>query len=160
MAIHATLAARNFFLAYFYPSGLFICIFPKPLPFSPVQAPQWGAADAEIKVPSGENTELGRSPFKAWGGSVYSHTCLLPGFSSLLISTLPVHSSAFFSKTTPDFFLRWPWLKPVPVWACGRKQVALLDAGSRVECPRNVNRLKKNMTSGMMTCETNNLEIE
>ena len=25
--------------------------------------PQWGAADAEIKVPSGENTELKRSPF-------------------------------------------------------------------------------------------------
>ena len=32
--------------------------------------PQWGAADAEIKVPSGENTELKRSPFKAWGKSV------------------------------------------------------------------------------------------
>ena len=38
-------------------------------------APQWGAADAEIKVPSGENTELQRSPFKAWSRSVYSHTC-------------------------------------------------------------------------------------
>ena len=38
-------------------------------------APQWGAADAEIKVPSGENTELKRSPFQAWGRSVYSHTC-------------------------------------------------------------------------------------
>ena len=36
---------------------------------------QWGAADAEIKVPSGENTELKRSPFKAWSRSVYSHTC-------------------------------------------------------------------------------------
>ena len=35
--------------------------------------PQWGAADAEIKVPSGENTD--RSPFKAWSRSVYSHTC-------------------------------------------------------------------------------------
>ena len=40
--------------------------------FSP---PQWGAADAEIKVPSGEYTELKRSPFKAWSRSVYSHTC-------------------------------------------------------------------------------------
>ena len=38
-------------------------------------APQWGAADAEIKVPSGENTELKRSPFEAWSRSVYSHTC-------------------------------------------------------------------------------------
>ena len=27
--------------------------------------PQWGAADAEIKVPSGENTELKRSASKA-----------------------------------------------------------------------------------------------
>ena len=38
-------------------------------------SPQWGAADAEIKVPSGENTELKRSPFKVWRRSVYSHTC-------------------------------------------------------------------------------------
>ena len=38
-------------------------------------SPQWGAADAEIKVPSGENTELKRSPFKVWSRSVYSHTC-------------------------------------------------------------------------------------
>ena len=37
--------------------------------------PQWGAADAEIKVPSGENTELKRSPFTAWNRSVYSHAC-------------------------------------------------------------------------------------
>ena len=37
--------------------------------------PQWGAADAEIKVPSGENTELKPSPFQAWSRSVYSHTC-------------------------------------------------------------------------------------
>ena len=28
-----------------------------------IRIPQWGAADAEIKVPSGENTELKRSPF-------------------------------------------------------------------------------------------------
>ena len=34
--------------------------------------PQWGAADAEIKVLSGENTELKRSPFKALSMSVYS----------------------------------------------------------------------------------------
>ena len=38
--------------------------------------PQWGAADAEIKVPSGENTEHKRSPFKAWSRSVYRHTSL------------------------------------------------------------------------------------
>ena len=37
--------------------------------------PQWGAADAEIKVPSCESTELKRSPFKARNRSGYSHTC-------------------------------------------------------------------------------------
>ena len=36
--------------------------------------PQWGAADAEINVSSGEKTELKRSPFKARSRSVYSHT--------------------------------------------------------------------------------------
>ena len=38
IAIHATLTARDFFLAYFYPSGPFTCIFPKPLPIFPVLA--------------------------------------------------------------------------------------------------------------------------
>ena len=37
--------------------------------------PQWGAADAEIKVPSDQNTELRGSPFKAWSRSVYCHAC-------------------------------------------------------------------------------------
>ena len=32
----------------------------------PPPPPQWGAADAEIKLPSGENTELKRFLFKAW----------------------------------------------------------------------------------------------
>ena len=36
----------------------------------------------------------------------------------------------------------------------------LLDAGSCVECLRNINRLKKYMTCGVMTCEMTNLEIE
>ena len=84
IAIHATLTARDFFLAYFYPSGPFTCI---------------------------------------------------------------------FSKTSPDFF--------VPVKARRMKWVTLLDAGSRVECPRNINRRgKKNMTCGIITREVNNLEID
>ena len=55
-------------------------------PSLPAMSPQWGAADAEIKVPSGENTELKRSPFKAWSTSVYSHTCYAycQGFHSCL----------------------------------------------------------------------------
>ena len=32
IAIHATLTARDFFLAYFYPSGPFTCIFSKIFP--------------------------------------------------------------------------------------------------------------------------------
>ena len=32
IAMHATLAAREFFLAYFYPSGPFACIFSKTSP--------------------------------------------------------------------------------------------------------------------------------
>ena len=37
--------------------------------------PQWGATDAEIKVPSDESTELKGSPFIAWSRSVYCHAC-------------------------------------------------------------------------------------
>ena len=43
--------------------------------FSPESPLQLGAADAEIKVPSVENTELKGSPFEAWSRSAYSHTC-------------------------------------------------------------------------------------
>ena len=52
----------------------------------PCSTLQWGAADAEIKVPSGENIELKRSLFKAWSKSVYSHTCYAycQGFLSCL----------------------------------------------------------------------------
>ena len=45
------------------------------LPRFLLAVPQCGVADAEIKVPSVENTELEGSPFKAWGWSVYGHTC-------------------------------------------------------------------------------------
>ena len=38
IVIHATLIARDFFLAYFYTSGPSTCIFPKPLLISPVLA--------------------------------------------------------------------------------------------------------------------------
>ena len=38
IAIQATLTARDFSLAYFYPSGPFTCIFSKPLPVFPESA--------------------------------------------------------------------------------------------------------------------------
>ena len=69
-------------------------------------APQWGAADAEIKVPSGENTGLKRSPFKAWIRSVYSHACYAScqGFLPCLFlhfQSIYLH----FSKTSPNFLV-------------------------------------------------------
>ena len=74
-------------------------------------APQWGAVDAEIKVPSGENTELKRSPCKAWSTSVYSRTCYTycQGFLPCLF--LPVRSiHLHFFQNLSHFFLCWPWL--------------------------------------------------
>ena len=65
-----------------------------------VTSPQWGAADAEIKVPSGENTELKRSAFKAWSRSVYSHTCYAycQGFLSCLFLHLRSIHLHFFQN--------------------------------------------------------------
>ena len=82
IAMHATLTSRDFFFAYFYPSGPFTCI---------------------------------------------------------------------FSSTSLDF----------SCVGCGpqNKKIIMPEADSRVECPRNII-TKKNMSCGMMTCETNNLEIE
>ena len=74
IAIHTTLTARNFFLAYFYPSGPFTCI---------------------------------------------------------------------LSQTSPKFSLCWLWLTHGSCVGPQNKIGHLLDAGSRVECPRNINRLKK-----------------
>ena len=72
--------------------------------YSFVSTPQWGAADAEIKVPSGENTALKCSPFGAWSRSVYSHTCYAYCQRFLSCLFLPFWSIHFhFSKTSPDF---------------------------------------------------------
>ena len=74
-------------------------------------APQLGAANAEIKVPSGENTELKRSPFKAWSRSVYSHTCYAycQGFLPHLFQPFRSIHLHFFQNLT-RFFLCWLWL--------------------------------------------------
>ena len=66
--------------------------------------PQWGAADAEIKVPSGENTELKRSPLKPGiGQSIAIHATLTARDFFLAYF---YHSGPFtciFSKTSPNF---------------------------------------------------------
>ena len=65
----------------------------------------WGAADAEIKVPSVENTELEDSPFKAWGRSVYIaiHTALTARDFFLTNFYLLVYSPAFFQNLSLVF---------------------------------------------------------
>ena len=116
--------------------------------------PQWGAADAEIKVPSGENTELKRSPFKAWSRSVYNLPCYAYCQGFLPCYFLPFWSiHLHFFQNLSRFLLCWLWL----------------THGSCVG-PKNNNRLPcwmqilvlsaRDMTYGMMTCEMNNLEIE
>ena len=123
--------------------------------------PQWGVADTEIKVPSGENTELQLSPFKACSRSVYSHhTCYAycQGFlPCLFLPFLSIH--LHFFQNLSRFLLCWLWLTHGSCVGPQNKIGQPAEAGSRVECPRNINRLK-NMTCGMMTCEMNNLEIE
>ena len=77
---------------------------PDNSPCSHSVLPQWGAADAEIKVPSSENTELKRSPFEAWSRSVYSHTCYAYCRGFLPCSFLPFRPiHLHFFKTSPDF---------------------------------------------------------
>ena len=78
--------------------------------------PQWGATDAEIKVPSGENTERKRSPFKALSRSVYSHKCYAycQGFFPCLF--LPFQSiHLHFFQNLSRFVLCWLWLTLIPV---------------------------------------------
>ena len=129
-------------------------------------APQWGTADAEIKVPSGENTELKRSPLKAWSRSVYSHTCFAYCQEFLPCLFLPFRSiHLHFFQNLLRFF---PALAAANTGSCVGPQNKIghpADAGSRVECPCNINRLKNNnnnktKTCGLITCEMNYLQIE
>ena len=117
--------------------------------------PQWGAADAEIKVPSGENRELKRSPFKTWSRSVYSHSYYLTARDFFLAYFYPTgpFTCVFFKKLS-RFLLCWLWLTHGSCVGPQNKIGHLPDAGSRVECSRNIYRLKRNMT-----CVLNNLEI-
>ena len=67
--------------------------------------PQWGAVDAEIKVPSGENTELKRSPSIAWSRSAYSHTCYAYCQEFLPCLFLPFRAiHLHFFQNFPRFF--------------------------------------------------------
>ena len=109
-----------------------------------VTTPQWGAADAEMKVPSDENTELKLSPFKAWGRSVQSHTCYAywKGFLPRLFLPFRFIHPHFFPNLS-RFVLCWLWLTHGSCVGPPTKNVTLTVAGFRAECPRNVNGLKQ-----------------
>ena len=69
--------------------------------------PQWGAADAEFEVPSGENTELKRSPFKAWN-TCYAYC---QGFlSCLFLPFRSIYLRCFFFFYLCRYLLGWLWL--------------------------------------------------
>ena len=155
--MHATLPARDFSLANFFPSSPFTCIFPNLSRFFPVLAvantgscvglrnkighpagcrflcwvsmqyklaqktwlvaPQWGAADAEIKVPPGENIELRLKvlPLKPGVDQYIAMHATFTARGFFLANSYP--SSPFtciFSKTSPDFFPCWLLLTLVP----------------------------------------------
>ena len=91
---------------------LFLCLFlslwpfqlyfiPKILP----TLPRWGAAGAEIKVPSVESTELKHLPFKARSRSLYSHTCYAycKGFLPYLILPFQSIHLHFFQNLSRSF---------------------------------------------------------
>ena len=95
-----------------YICNLVISLDPLPVFFC-TRPPQWGAADAEIKVPSGENIERKRSPFEAWSRSVYSHTfyAYCQGFlPSLFLPFQSIH--LHFFQNLSRFCLCWLWLTP------------------------------------------------
>ena len=86
--MHASPTARDFFLADFYPPG----------------PPQWGAADAEIKVPSGGNTELKRSPVKPGVGQYIAiHAKFTARDFFLACFYLSGPFTCIFAQTSPDF---------------------------------------------------------
>ena len=95
--------------------------------------PQWRAADAEIKVPSGENTGLKRCPFKAWSRSLYSHTCYAycQGFlPCLFVPFRSIHLQFF--QTSSEFF---PVLAVVNTGSCvGPQNKIGYPAGGRFPC--------------------------
>ena len=76
-----------------------------------------GSCGRRNKVPSDENTEHKRSPFKAWTRSVYSHKCCAycqEVFPCLFLPFQSIHLH-FFPKPLRIFSLRRLWLTPVPV---------------------------------------------
>ena len=89
--------------------------------------PLWGTADAEMKHPSVENPDLKVLPFKP-GAGLYIALRATPTTGDFFLAKFYPSGpfTCVLSKTSPEFFLCWLWLTPVPVRACRIKQVTLL----------------------------------
>ena len=73
---------------------------------SSLSIPQWGAADAEIKVSSAENTEFKGSPYKAWSRSYIAMHATLTAMDFFLANVYPSGPfTCIFSEPSPDFFV-------------------------------------------------------
>ena len=113
-------------------------------------SPQWGTADAEIKVPSVENSELPKVlPLKPGVGQNIAMHASSTAMNFFLISTFPVHSTSFFSGLSL-VFLALTVANTAPCMSPQRKfghraprHTETIDAGSCDECPQNINRLQK-----------------
>ena len=74
--------------------------------FIELLTPQWGAADAKIKVSSVENTELKGSPLKPGAGQYIAIRATLTASDFFLANFyLSGPFTRIFSKTSPEFFL-------------------------------------------------------
>ena len=98
-------------------------------------APQWGAADAEIKVPSDENTELNGSPLKPGIGQYIAMHATLTAGDFFLANFHPSGPfTCIFSQNRSRVF---PVLAVTNTGSCVGQQnklgLSLLDAGSLVE---------------------------
>ena len=97
--MHATLTARGFFLANFYPSGPFTCIFPKPLPRFSKTFPGLCRPAEQNRSPCLMQVPV-LNTFIYYSFLSFLSSSLVAPFSSLLFSV-----SSFFLLLTVFFFL-------------------------------------------------------
>ena len=153
IAMHATLTARDFFPANFYPSGPFTCMFPKT---SRVFFPVLAVAD------TGSCVDPQNKIFFPFASICLSHSSptlslkvlpLKPGVGKCIVMHATLTARDLFltyfypsGPCTSIFFQNLSWFFPAfavaDTGSCVDPQNKMLDAGSLAECPRNINRPK------------------
>ena len=102
IAIHATLTARDFFLAYFYPSGPFTSIFSKT-------SPDFSLRTQTLNSHPVRTQSLNVLPLKPGVGQYIAIHATLTARDFFLISTFRSIQLHFFQNLS-RFFLCWLWL--------------------------------------------------